>query len=702
MIGLLRQSPDPPPAATEPPPSRPPERTPGRASVRWSRRAALLAILLVAFGLRLAYGWPDPGPSRSWDDRFGLPNVESLLRTHSFRPVNAYHPSLSYLPQTLFLGAVDSCRCLELGTHTRRVLGPRRRADLGANVRGVPAISAVTPLGYRACRLWQSLLGAVAGLLLALLVGRLVSPAWGVGAAAVLAFVPWHIWIAAMCNEDTALFLGVEIAALGTLYAVRRRDFTGFAIAGLAIGLGLSGKLNAGPAALPLTVWALATARRDRRQLARLALAGTVALGTFLVLNPHFVTRFDMVRHDFGVTMAIYKQKAVGEKTGYLAVVATGLASPAAPGFLGIPLALLALVGLARAARPGIARDDPASTLRLRLAALFPLTYAPFYALVTHHVADRNWLPVLPFAITLAAAGAATLHGAARRTGRPWLRALVAAAILAAALPVAVRGTRFVYRAAVPPTTQLAARVLRKHLHGPAVVLRDVPPDRDWTGREVSRRNWLEVYVEGNDSALDLERLERSRGWILSAPTAAAILARSPAGTDPAALGRTIAPRLFHARGPELVAGWRGWRTVARRAVALTGDTWGKTAEAQLDLPAPRRPGNEYFVVRFGLVFAGMSGEARGCSATTDAGEQLPLQLQRRRHLRYRQPLAAGAPWIRATEIRFTERFPATLTKALKLRCEADRDVRIASPVEVLVSVPTGAAAPATEDSPPP
>jgi hypothetical protein len=691
MIVLLRPSSSPPSAAPEPLPNRPWEGPPERRARRWARHAALALVFLAAFGLRVAYGWPDPSASRSWDDRFGLPNVESILRTRSFAPVNAYHPSLSYLPQTLVLGAVDACRCLELGTRTRRALGPRRRADLSANVRGVPAISAVTPLGYRACRLWQSLLGAVAGLLLALLVGRLVSPAWGVAAAAVLAFVPWHVWISSMCNEDTALFLGIELAALGTLFAVRRRDALGFATAGLTVGIALASKLNAGPAALPLTVWALATARRDRRQLARLALAGAVALAFFLVLNPHYVTEFQKVRHDFGVTVDIYQHKAAGEETGFLGVLASGLLSPAAPGYLGIPLALLVLIGLARAARPSLAGDDARRATGLRLMAVFPLTYLPVYALVTHHVADRNWLPVLPFALVLAAAGGATLVAAARRSGRAWLVPVTVVALLAAAAPVAVRGVRFVYRAVVPPTTQLAARVLRHHLHGHAVVLRDVPPDRDWTGREVSRKSWLEVYVEPDDAKLDLARLERSRGWILSAPTAASVLAHSPAGTDAAALGRRIPPRLFFARGPELVVGWRGWRTVARGTAGLSGETWGPVAEARVTLPEPRQPERSFLVVRFGLVFAGRSGAARGCSATTDAGEQLPVHLQRRRRLHYRQKLEAGAPWSRAAAIRFTERFPATLTKTLTLRCEADQPIRFADPVEVLVSVATGA-----------
>ena len=698
MMSSLRQSPTPPPAASEPHPNRPPQRT----LVRWTRRAALLAVLLAAFGLRLAYGWPDPSPSRSWDDRFGLPNVESLLRTHSFRPVNAYHPSLSYLPQTLFLGAVDSCRCLELGTHTRRVLGPRRRADLRANVAGVPAISAVTPLGYRACRLWQSLLGAVAGLLVALLIGRLVSPAWGVAGAAVLVFVPWHVWISALCNEDTALFLGVELAALATLLAIRRRDAFGFGCAGLAIGVALAGKLNAGPAALPLTVWALATAPRDRRQLARLALAGALALATFLVLNPHYVTHFDWVRHDFGVTVDIYRQKAAGEKTGFFGALASGLASPADRGYLGIPLALLALVGLARAARPSIAGDDPARTLGLRVMVLFPLTYVPVYALVTRHVAGRNWLPVLPFAIVLAAAGAATLHGAARRGGRPWLPALVLAAILAAALPVAVRGTRFVYRAVVPPTTELAARVLHRHLRGHPVVLRDVVPDRHWVDQTVSRKRWLEIYVEADDPGLDLARLERARGWLLSAPTAAAILARSPPGTDPAALGpehRSPALPRPRTRAGRRLARLAHGRAPRDRAVRRLLGQDGRGA-ARAPGPAPNRER----VLRRPLRSRLLRPVGRGAPLLGDdrrrRGAAGPLE--RRRRLRYRRPLAAGAPWNRATTIRFTERFPAKPTETLLLRCEADRDIRIASPVEVLESVPTGPTAPATEDSPSP
>jgi hypothetical protein len=680
----LRQSAEPSPAASEPPADRSPE----RRRPRWARAAALAVVCLVSFGLRTAFGWPDPSPSRSWDDRFGLPNLESILRTRSFHPVNAYHPSLSYLPQTLVLAAVDACDCVELGTRTRRVLGPRRSADLRANFRGVPAVSAVTPLGYRACRLWQSALGALASLLLALIVGRLVSPAWGVAAAAVLAFVPWHIWIASMCNEDTALFVGVELAALGTLLAVRRRDAPGFACAGLAIGLALCAKLNAGPAALPLAIWALATARRDRRQIARLALAGALALATFLVLNPHYLTQFDMVRHDFGTTLALYHQKAAGERTGFFAVVATGLASPASAGYLGIPLALLALLGVARAVRPALAGDDARRALGLRVAALFPLTYVPAYALVTHHAADRNWLPLLPFALVLATAGGAMLVRAARSAHRRWAVPIAVAGLVAAALPVAVRGTDFVYRGAVPPTTQLAARILSRHLRGPAIVVRDVAPDHDWAGRPVSRRDWLEIYLEPGDSALDLPRLERSRAWILTAPTAAAILARAPAGT---ALGRSVSPRLFRARGPELVVGWRSWQTVARDVVRLTAARWGQTAEARLDLPVPEQPDQAYFVVRFGLVFEGSSRSARGCAVTTTAGERLPIHVERRRDVRYSRPLAAGAPWIRSTTIRFTERFPATLTRSLFLRCEADRPIRLADQAEVLVSLLAGA-----------
>ena len=647
-----------------PPTDAPPRRTERRLA-RWLVLAAALA---AGFALRVAYGWPDPGPGRNWDDRFGLPNVESILRAGAFRPVNAFHPSLSYLPQTLALAAVDACRCLELGTGTDSVLrrSPRaRRKPVG----GGPAISAISPLGYRSCRIFQSLLGIAALLLLYRLAAAVVSRWSAVALAATLGFVPWHLWMAGLCNEETGLFVAIELAALATLYAVRRRDLAGAALAGAALGVALATKLNGGLAALPFALWSLADARRDRRALVRLAAAGLVAAITFFALNPHFLTRFEMVRRDFGFTVGHYGREAALDQTGRLHVLASGLASPASAEYLGVALALLAAAGLVVAWLPASRSSlDPERRARLRLLSLFPLTYVPAFALVTPHVKGHNWLPVLPFALVLAGAGVEALVALARRAGGARLAAAAIALALAAALPVAARGVAFVYGATVPTTAEVALYRLGSELPTPALVARVRPHDRAFVGRDAPRRRWLEIEISGRRAGLDRARLDLLDAWVLDRLRAEAL--------GVAASAERVPPRLGRARGPELFVGLHPWRRADRRAAGVAVARSGSRLEARIGFPT-RGAAPTHRSLRFGWIG---QGRLRRCQLTLPDGAAVPLHLDRRRK---RRPPAGQVALHVAPEVFFSERFPASAASAT-LTCTVTGEGRLAEPFEVL------------------
>ncbi len=66
---------------------------------------ALLALLLVSFGLRAWDASQGLNAKRYYDERFPLKNVSGILLHGEIRPRHAFYLSLSYLPQTAALAA---------------------------------------------------------------------------------------------------------------------------------------------------------------------------------------------------------------------------------------------------------------------------------------------------------------------------------------------------------------------------------------------------------------------------------------------------------------------------------------------------------------------------------------------------------------------------------------------------------------------
>jgi Dolichyl-phosphate-mannose-protein mannosyltransferase len=534
----------------------------------WPRRTALAVVLVIAFILRVAFGWPAPNPGRAVDERYTLENVDALLRSRTFAPVSAFHPSLSYLPQTLFLALVDSCACVELDTGTFEILRPHPgwypgwepTEQAGTGIRPVPF---VTSLAFRSCRLFQALLGTLTVALVYGIGRRYGSTAVGLGAALGVAGAPFLIWSSGICNEDAGMVLAFTVVIAATCACCRDPSWRRFALVGLACGVALSSKFNAGPAALPIAGWVLARPRRWRREVPRLALAGLVALGTFLGLNPHFVTRTDMLRHDFGHTVRNYGEKSRKQKNGRLGVAWSGLVSPMEAENLGPIAGAAALAGaLLLLAR----RRRNSETSPLQIAVLgFPAAYVGLYALATGNISPHNWMPIVPSA----ALGAGALLDGARRlpSTKGWLRVGRPAALIVVSSAIAstmVNGVLLVYRCVVPTTASLAENRIDNLCRSRCRIGVEIADDRTFV--TIRPRPVRALWIEPADGRrFSPEELSVLDGWIVADLNDSSARTRAERELVRGARVERVRARALEARGPDLRIVYRPWREQSSR-----------------------------------------------------------------------------------------------------------------------------------------
>ncbi len=404
--------------------TRGPSAAPGwtRPSAPWPIAGRLLLGLIVAwaFALRLVYGLPDPLGTRFWDERYVLHNVAAVLAGEEHRPVHAFYGGLSYLPQVALLAAAD-------GLH-------------GATGGRTPAIyrpeGGFSAVAVRLCRLVQIVYGTLAVLLVARIGRRLAGPACGLAAAFLTAAARDQILYSAYFKPDILVAL-LTLAALDLAITARRRPALGAYLAGgCAIGLAVAAKYTGVGAALPLAGAALAAPPR-LRGLARLALAGAVALAAFVALNPYLDLTLEYVER----LLALYDRKGEAAGGSHLAVLAATVGTwlaPAHRGVLGPAAGALGLAGAAwtalrllRARRAPERAEPPGWGLALLYLAGFTL----FYAAATRLYVANNLVPASPVLMLFAAHAAVAAAGAAAlRLPRP-ARGVAGAA--AAALAVA-------------------------------------------------------------------------------------------------------------------------------------------------------------------------------------------------------------------------------------------------------------------------
>ncbi len=518
-----------------------------------------LALLLVwSFLLRAWVATPELSSRRFWDERYGLDNIRSLLAGPGWdlRPANGFHPSLSYLPQAVLLGASEALH---------RATGWERFAVLQGD--------GFSPTAYLLCRLLQAIFGTLSIFLTYRVGRRLFSPGIGLAGALLLSVVEWHIRQSVIYKPDILLALTSLLAFLWSLDALERQRWQAYLKAGSAIGLALASKFNAGPIALPLVVAALAGGGgkgwKDWRRWSWLALAAVAAAAVFLILNPFVVLDSDLYAKDFSRTLKNYAIKGKLTQSSHGQVAWHGLIALLSPSFHGRVVGTLALLGMLVGALASFRRArgcDGRRTGRL-MALTYVFGYALLYSLSTKNLSPHNWLPVTPYTSLFAAWAAFRVwNGLGARW--PALASLRVATAVAAPLValLLVPPHLFAYREVVPSTWELAqqhllerlrpltARVVYYEEGGPRFVLRTTFEDR-----AVTRP------VKGLDGvppeALDRADAELFRSERLSSEGSDFYRHRIAAAPHQAARFEPVA---FRALGPPLVVLVHPWREVGR------------------------------------------------------------------------------------------------------------------------------------------
>jgi hypothetical protein len=412
---------------------------------------ALLALLLVSFGLRAWDAGQGLNAKRYYDERFPLKNVSGILLHGEVRPRHAFYLSLSYLPQTAALAA---SQWLFEVTRYEPFSIFRNTSD------------GYSPTAYLICRLINVLYGTLSLWVLFLIGRRIYSPGVGLLAAAILAAFGRHVLSSTEFKPDILVIFLVTLTFYWTLAAAFRPALRRFLLVGVGVGLGVSTKYTGIAGALPITAAVLTEGRRDRRQWLWLVLAGVTSVVTFVILNPFL----DVVLEFIPVLVHGYAAKGVEERSNHWVVLERQVQflidhhGPVVAAFVG-----LGVVGLLwRIVRPapGLAPED---SRERRLGSVLVLSLLLGYSLL--HAAGmtlfrgQNYLPVIPFS-SLAAAWAMVELWRWLAQRLPWLAWRPVAALLWAGVAVALvaQQWRVVYVRVVPSTFQLTNDALLREL----------------------------------------------------------------------------------------------------------------------------------------------------------------------------------------------------------------------------------------------
>jgi 4-amino-4-deoxy-L-arabinose transferase-like glycosyltransferase len=366
---------------------------------------------------------------------------------------------------------------------------------------------------YTLARVAAALLGVAALWLLYATGARLLGRGVGLLAAAIeaVAFLP--VFYAHLALNDVPTLAPLTLSLLGCAGVLRKGRARDYLLAGVGLGLACASKYTAGVVLLALLAaaaarWLDADARGRRRAVSRLALAGAVALGAFVLANPYAALDYRSFHAEL-VHQSTLSAEAQGK-----------LGAPKDGGFayylwsltwgLGWAPAIAALGGAI-----AIWRVQPRARLRTVgwLLVPTPLAYLVFMGLQGRYF-GRWLLPVFPmlcllgafFALALARKSArllARLTG--RRTRRPSLArarepravtttlvSLVTAVLLAQGLIYSVHSGLVLSRA---DTRNLTRAWMLAHVPaGSAIVAEPVSPD-DWARLSAGPANPSNPYL---------------------------------------------------------------------------------------------------------------------------------------------------------------------------------------------------------------
>jgi hypothetical protein len=529
-------------------------------------RLLLGLLLLWAFGLRAWNATPDLTSTRFWDERYGLQNIELLLRQGQWRPAHGLHPGLSYLPHALVLKGSDLLYQLS-GRESFAVLQAR---------------SGFTPTAYLLCRLLQALFGTLSLLLVYLIGARLGGDRLGLLAAFLVAVVPWHIRQSVIYKADMVLVLAVVLAFYLTLRAIEKPELSTYGAAGVAVGLALASKFNAGPAAIPLTVGTLLSRHRSKRTVLLLVAAGIISITVFLLFNPYVLIDFDIYRRSMARTVRVYARKGtakgIDSPFDLLPQAFETLLSPSFHGLVIGGAALLGMVALTLLSLRCLKRSRIA--LLWLMALSFVASYGILYALSTPNPSAHNWLPLSPFLALTAAWTLLALWSIFSQLLPAAPRRLVGVAATLALVGLAGwRANRYTYESTVPSTANTALQLLTDSLGRPPGRLVISEFDFEIPRMQEYRKARLALLQVSSLDALPLPELDRADAEVFAASRLADPVTGSfyQARIDrlPPSTLHIIGPRLLEAWGPEVVVLIHRWRPVGEPQQGV----WGRSPE---------------------------------------------------------------------------------------------------------------------------
>lgn len=512
---------------------------PGAKRSRWWT-VALVGLLAWSAALRLWYMAPDPTPDRWWDEGFNEANVCGILADGELRPRNFWYGSLSYLPQTAVLWAVDA---------TGKALG-REGLVLHSPTR-------MTALSRWICRGMQVAYG-VASLWVVFVLGReLFGRQAGLLGALILAASPRHVHASAIFKPDVLLLLTSVLALLWGIRAIRAPGPRSYLEAGLGIGLATATKLNGVTIAVPLVVGALLPSKEGWRRWLRLAVAAGVAALVYLAINPYLVATLRYLNRN----REHYRVLSTGSHLDVLAATSGFLFGP---NFHGPFLGLVAVAGAALLVRKvwrGGVLSEASRPFLMFLS--YPLVYTLIYAVATTRAKENHFLQLLPFSSLLAAfALVAGWEWGSRRLAESLRLRLLGAAAGVLGAWLLLSPFAWVYAAVVPTTSNRVAADLRGSLTEPlkgrlVVAEAGAGPLSLQQGQLPSAVQIVDRLSEVESRALDLADAEVFPRRRLEEDQNSFYLERQARNAGAAVRG--YASRWFHASGPDLVVLEHAW-----------------------------------------------------------------------------------------------------------------------------------------------
>ena len=535
-------------------------RRPSRAT-----RGLVVGLLALHLALALWLGWPQPGPTRWWDERFNVQNIESILKTQSIQPANAYYGGVSYLPQAAALLFLHK-------THTASGW-PSEVLDQNHHL---------SPFSYHILRASQALWGTLALLLLFLLARRLMEPRIALLAMTLTVLTTRFSHASAIFKPDIELVATTLLALiLCHRAAVAPASTFRYLLAGAAIGLAVGSKLNGVAIVFPLLV-ATGFRWRERGRWLRVLGAGVSSFLIFWCFNPALVRVFRALERN----RTHYENTASG---GLLDIVGQVFFYPFESNFHGPWIASLGLLGIVLLGRWLVGRDvghDSDSNDRWIawwMLLSYPVAYYVLYLLASPRAKANHFLQIVPFVALFASVAIGVIAFTAFATQRRWLRYGFPFLLSLLLVPPMYRNLAWIYEQTTPLTWDLAQEWIEQTLPDPTrayIVATDDPYRRGLRpgAPAYSLSNPARPRQDVDSVLFSLTTLEQTRG------DEAARWSRLERDGQ----HREYHPRFLEARGPSVFAAVRPRRLVdhsgSRRIVFRRQDDGTLMAQLPPDL----------------------------------------------------------------------------------------------------------------------